>query len=99
MSADYKTIIFNYFYELSNDHVFEIVIYFCCIRRRRTITVYKMVFNEEPSALIWNENSMPQLSPRLILTPNLNRKSLKSVHFLNGKIFTWKSFNLTLKVS
>ena len=56
-----------------------------------------MVFNEEPGALIWEENAMPQLSSRVILTPNLNRKGLKSVHFLNVK--TGKSFNLALKVS
>ena len=80
-----------------NDYEFEIIIYFCFIRRRRTITVYKMVFNEEPGALIWEENAMPQPSSRLILTPNLNRKGLKSVHFLNVK--TGKSFNLALKVS
>ena len=62
-----------------------------------------MVFNEEPGALIWEENAMPQPSSRLILTPNLNRKGLKSVHFLNVKTAipwkTGKSFNLALKVS
>ena len=81
------------------------------IRRRRTLTVYKMVFNEEPNALIWEENvlqgwrkidksggasiNVSQPSSRVILKPNLIGKGLKSIRFEHNE----KSFNLALKVS
>ena len=57
-----------------------------------------MVFNEEPGALIWEENAMPQMSSRLILTPKLKPigKGLKSILFENS---VGKSFYLALKVS
>ena len=39
-------------------------------RRRRTLTVYKMVFNEEPNPLIWEENVVSQPSSHVILRLN-----------------------------
>jgi hypothetical protein len=82
-------------------------------RRRRTLTVYKMVFNEEPNALIWEENvlqgwrkidksggasiNVSQPSSRLILKPNLIGKGLKSIKFEHNDC--GKSFNLALKAS
>ena len=83
--------------------MFEIIIYFCCIRQRRTITVYKMVFNEEPNALIWGENMVSEPSSRLILKPSLTRKtslrkSPKSIYFENSK-HPEKGFRLTIKAT
>ena len=46
-------------------------------RRRRTITVYKMVFNEEPDAHIWNEEVIFQPSPRKVLKPKKVKSSDK----------------------
>ena len=76
--------------------MFEIT-FFCFIRRRRTITVYKMVFNEEPDALIWEENVVSQPSSHVILRPKLKPigKGLKSIRFEHNE----KSFNIALKVS
>ena len=72
-----------------------------------------MVFNEEPNALIWEENvlqgwrkidksggasiNVSQPSSRLILKPNLIGKGLKSIKFEHNDC--GKSFNLALKVS
>ena len=72
-------------------------------RRRRTITVYKMVFNEEPNALIWEENMVSEPSSRLILKPSLTRKtslrkSPKSIYFENSK-HPEKGFRLTIKAT
>ena len=77
--------------------MFEIIFFFCSVRRRRTITVYKMVFNEEPNALIWEDNAMPKPSSRLTLTPKLRpiAKGPKSILFENS---VGKSFYLALKV-
>ena len=83
--------------------MFEIIFFFCSVRRRRTITVYKMVFNEEPNALIWEDNAMPNPSSRLILTPKLKPigKGMKSILFemFPGRTLNPKKILLALKVS
>ena len=78
--------------------MFEIITYFCCIRRRRTITVYKMVFNEEPNALIWEENVVSQPSSHVILRPKLKPigKGLQSIRI---EYSSGKSFNLAFKAT
>ena len=57
-----------------------------------------MVFNEEPNALIWEENVVSQQSSHVILRPKLKPmgKGLKYIRFEN---FSGKAFNLALKVS
>ena len=70
------------------------------IRRRRTLTVYKMVFNEEPNTLIWEENVVSQSQPssHVIFRPKLKPigKGLKFIRFEDS---SGKSFSLALKVS
>jgi hypothetical protein len=68
------------------------------IRRRRTITAYKMVFNQEPNALLWEDDIMPNPSSCLILTPKLKPigKGPKSILFKNS---IGKSFYLVLKAT
>ena len=67
-------------------------------RRRRTLTVYKMVFNEEPNPLIWEENVVSQPSSHVILRPKLKPigKGLQSIRI---EYSSGKSFNLAFKAT